>query len=380
MDKLIDMKKGYTFDDLLIVPQHSNLESRQDANVSTVICGQDYHIPIISANMDSCTELPMAMSMQDAGGLGVLHRFISLLEQVRQVNEFYSVLGIGGNIGVSIGVNGDSVRALHTWLQTDQREYDLNDRPSIIVIDIAHGDSAQVFKMIDLYWKLVSGDSTSDRPKLMVGNVATYDAALRIMQKRVDAIKGGVDPGSMCTTRIVTGCGIPQMTAINNVVNARRTYNNKLSKVGENYWVNNISIIADGGIKNSGDIVKALAIGADAVMVGGLFAGTYETPGEIITSDDDKQYKIYRGMASKDAQLNRDGKPVDSDNIVPEGAAKLAPVKGHISDVIHQLIGGVKSGMSYCGVTTLAELRNSVEFIEMTQHGMSESIPHGIKG
>lgn len=386
MNKLNNMKRGYTFDDVLLTPKHSKLNSRQSADISTVICGDRYAAPIISANMDSCTELAMAQAMQVAGGLGILHRFMSLEKQVEQVEAFYDQNDALGHqdtrIGVSIGVNGGSEKALNTWLQSPtEREFNLRRKPSLIVIDVAHGDSSQVWDMIDMYWSLVGAIPVGeDRPRLMVGNVATKSAAMKLMQKRVDAIKVGIGPGSMCTTRTVTGCGVPQLTAIADVVEAREHYREGFeAKCSWAKWSPDITIVADGGIKTSGDIVKALAIGADAVMVGGMLAGTYETPGTIITNNQ-KQYKVYRGMASKDAQLNREGKPIDRDKIIAEGEGKLAPIKGHVADVLHQITGGIKSGMSYCGANTLSELRDNAEFIRMTQHGMAESVPHGVKG
>lgn len=385
------LNPGYTFDDVLLVPQHSSLESRQDANTSTFICGTEYEIPIISANMDSCTELRMAEAMQDAGGLGILHRFMSLEKQVEQVNQFYAGALAAprqdsktkdftwGNIGVSIGVNGGSIKALHTWLQTPEAEYELERLPTLIVIDIAHGDSAQVYEMVEKYWELVRlhGLGEEERPKLMAGNVATGTAARMLIDAGVDAIKVGVGPGSMCTTRIVTGCGVPQLTAIDEVIAARNEAVEYASTYEKKERMKNITIIADGGIKNSGDIVKALAAGADAVMVGGLLAGTNATPGSVITSGGE-QFKVYRGMASKDAQLNREGKPVDGSKIVPEGEGKLVPFKGDVSNVLHQLVGGIKSGMSYCGAFSLQQLRDNAVFIPITGNGMAESRPHGV--
>jgi IMP dehydrogenase len=333
--------KGLTFDDVLIVPAKSDVRSRRDPSLQTRLTKRTtVDIPIISANMDTVTEADMAIAMAQLGGLGILHRFISIDEQVTQIRK---VRETGAkNISASIGV-GDEFKARAKSL--------IDAGANILTIDIAHGHSIQM--METMRWL----KDTHPEVELIAGNMATPEAAQDLIEAGADAIKVGIGPGSMCTTRIITGCGVPQLTAIA-----------MCSEVADHYGV---PVIADGGIKTSGDIVKALAAGASTVMLGSMLSGTIETPGEIKNGR-----KQYRGMASKSAQVSwRGGVP---EGMAPEGESTFVTVKGHVKDVILELTGGIRSGMSYINATQVSEIREKARFIEMSSNGASESRAHGL--
>ncbi|MBL7544284.1 MAG: guanosine monophosphate reductase [Bdellovibrionaceae bacterium] len=334
--------KGLTFDDVLIVPSKSDIRSRKDPSLKTQLTkNHQIHIPVISANMDTITESEMAIAMADLGGLGILHRFMTIDEQVRHV---HAIRKHGVNlVSASIGVNDDF---------KDRAKKLVEAGVQILTIDIAHGHSVQMLETMK--WC----KDTFANTDIIAGNVATPEATEELIEAGADAIKVGIGPGSMCTTRIITGAGVPQLTAIA-----------LCSEVGKEH---NIPIIADGGIKTSGDIVKALSAGASVVMLGSMLSGTIETPGEIKNGR-----KQYRGMASRSAQDSwRGGVP---QGMAPEGESTFVSVKGHVKDVIHELSGGIRSGMSYVNATQIEELCEKARFIEMSTSGMSESRAHGVK-
>lgn len=340
-----DIKKkgrGLTFDDVLIIPSKSDVRSRKDPSLSTQLTkSKTMELPIIAANMDTVTESAMAIAMNDLGGMGILHRFMSIDEQISHVQTMLQ----GGlkTISASIGVNDDF---------RDRARALVNAGVNILTIDIAHGHSVQMFETMK--W---CKDSFS-HVEIIAGNVATPEATEDLIKAGADAIKVGIGPGSMCTTRIITGAGVPQLTAIA-----------LCAEVGKSY---NVPIIADGGIKTSGDIVKAFSAGASSVMLGSMLSGTIETPGEIKNGK-----KQYRGMASKSAQVSwRGGMP---EGMAPEGESTFVSVKGHVKDVIQELSGGIRSGMSYINATQISEICEKARFIEMTSSGMSESRAHGLK-
>ncbi|MBX3022253.1 MAG: guanosine monophosphate reductase [Bdellovibrionales bacterium] len=334
---------GLTYDDVLIVPSKSAVRSRKDPSLSTQITRRyRTELPFISANMDTVTESAMAIAMNNMGGLGILHRFMSIEEQVQEVRK---VKDSGAKIlAASIGVNEEG-RA--------RAEALVKEGVNILTIDIAHGHSVAMIET--LKWLRAKFD---DRVDLIAGNVATPEATEELIAAGADAIKVGIGPGSMCTTRIITGAGVPQLTAVAWCAQVARSHG--------------VPVIADGGLKASGDVVKALAAGADSVMLGSLLAGTLETPGSIHHGK-----KHYRGMASRAAQVSwRGGLP---EGMAPEGEATSIPVKGHVKDVVLELAGGLRSGMSYINAVELAEIPEKARFMEMSSNGYRESGAHGVK-
>jgi IMP dehydrogenase len=333
--------RGLTFDDVLIMPQRSDVRSRRDPALSSKLTRKlDIEVPILSANMDTVTGVDMAIAMGKLGALGILHRFASVEEQVEMVRK---VKESGAKIiSASIGV-GDDAKARSKAL--------VDAGINVVTIDIAHGHSIQMMETMkwlkDLYPQI----------EIIAGNLAMPDAARDLIEAGADAIKVGIGPGSMCTTRIITGCGVPQLTAIA-----------LCAEIADSYGV---PVIADGGIKNSGDIVKAFAAGASTVMLGSMLAGTLETPGELKNGR-----KQYRGMASKAAQVSwRGGVP---EGMAAEGESTMVNIKGHVKDVILEITGGIRSGMSYVNATTVSELRDKTLFMEMSSNGVSESRAHGL--
>lgn len=334
--------RALTYDDVLIVPAKSDIRSRRTPDLSSRLTKNlKIQMPFVSANMDTVTEAPMAIAMSKLGGAGILHRFMPISEQIRQVRE---VRESGAAIvGASVGVNGEGQSHVKALVEAGI---------DLLTLDIAHGHSIQMLEML----KWVK-DHYPDL-EVIAGNIATPQGVDDLVEAGADAVKVGIGPGSMCTTRIITGCGVPQLTAIALCVEAARRHN--------------IPVIADGGVKYSGDIVKAFAAGAETVMLGSLLAGTIETPGEIHNGR-----KMYRGMASRAAQNSwRGGVP---DGMAPEGESTSIPVKGHVADVVNELAGGLRSGMSYVNAGTVSDLAEKVLFVEMTGQGFSESKAHGLK-
>ena len=333
---------GLTFDDVLIVPKKSEVKSRRDPSLRSHLTKTKFlETPILSANMDTVTESNMAIAMHKMGGLGILHRFMNVDLQVEEVRL---VKAAGATIiSASIGVNGD---------YKERAEALVKAGVNLITIDIAHGHS--VHMMDTLKWLK---DKFSDL-EVIAGNLATPDAAIDLIEAGADAIKVGIGPGSMCTTRIITGAGVPQLTAIALCAEAAASYG--------------VPVIADGGIRTSGDMVKAFAAGANIIMLGSMLSGTIETPGDIVNGK-----KQYRGMASKKAQISwRGDLPL---GMAPEGESTFVSVKGHVADVIHELTGGIRSGMSYVNAVSIEEIKQKAHFMEMSANGISESRAHGLR-
>lgn len=334
--------RGLTFDDVLIVPARSDVRSRRDPKLDTQLTRSiRITTPLISANMDTVTEHEMATAIGQVGGFGILHRFMSIEEQVAQV-ALCRKAGLE-HIGASIGVVDDF---------KDRAKALCESGVDVITVDIAHGHSISMIETVK--WL----KDTFSKLQVIAGNIATPDAALDLIEAGADAIKVGIGPGSMCTTRIITGCGVPQLTAIALCAEAANEHG--------------VPVIADGGLRTSGDIVKAFAAGASTVMLGSMLAGTIETPGEIKGGK-----KQYRGMASKAAQVSwRGGVP---EGMAPEGESTQITVKGRVRDVVLELTGGIRSGMSYVNATELAEIRERARFMEMTASGVNESRAHGVR-
>ncbi len=473
----MEIREGLTFDDVLLVPKRSSVVSRSHVSLRTELSRNvSINMPIVSANMDTVTEANMAIAIAREGGIGIIHRFMSIEQQVNEVrrvkraeniiieqpytvsqeqrlqdaiskmNEYnvsgllvtdderlvgiltrrdimfesdgnkrvYDVMtknvitakyGIGIEeakdilhkyrieklplvdeknrvkglitakdimrmneyplaakdkkgrllVGAAVGVKGDYMERTDKLLEAGT---------DIIVIDIAHGHSENAINAIKSIKK------AHPTCELIAGNVATAQGTKDLIEAGVDAVKVGVGSGSICITRIVTGSGVPQLTAIMECTKVAREYN--------------VPVIADGGIRNSGDITKALAAGAHTVMIGSLLAGTDESPGVSITKNG-KRYKIYRGMASFYASLGRKIREegalaIDEDlnDYVPEGVEALVEYKGSVVEIVRHLLGGLRSGFSYCGARNIDELHRNAEFIRMTTAGYIESMPHDV--
>lgn len=334
--------KGLTFDDVLLMPNRSDVRSRRDPSLTSKLTKKlSIETPILSANMDTITGYEMAIAMHQLGAIGILHRFASVEEQVEMVQK---VKAAGAKIlSASIGVGDESKGRAKALIEAGV---------NVVTIDIAHGHSVQMIETMK--WL----KDTFPNIEIIAGNLAMPEAARDLIEAGADAIKVGIGPGSMCTTRIITGAGVPQLTAIA-----------LCAEVADSYGV---PVIADGGIKTSGDIVKAFAAGASTVMLGSMLSGTLETPGELKQGK-----KQYRGMASKAAQVSwRGGVP---EGMAAEGESTMVNVKGHAKDVILEITGGIRSGMSYVNATSVAEIRDKALFMEMSSNGISESRAHGVK-
>lgn len=349
------IRKGYSFDDVLLVPRYNDIPSRRDVDTSVQFGGLKLGIPVLSANMDTITGHEMAREMHKLGSLGVLHRFCSIEDNIKMYNaatDPYCPADGYTDAVVSLGVNEGLERA--------EALYQIGAR--YFCVDVAHGHTKAIGKFVRLLKKQYSDIF------VIAGNVSTHAAADYLASCGADAIKVGIGPGSVCTTRIKTGCGVPQLTAIMDCAKVDRI------------------IIADGGIRTPGDAVKALAAGADVVMLGGMLAGCDETPGEIEIIDKNSpmhilfktpigKYKMFRGMASKEAQEDFFGSQAEWK--AAEGVQIRVQAKGPVKNVISDLMGGIRSGMTYCGAKDLAALQRNAEFIEVTPNGVRENSPHG---
>ena len=474
----MDIVEGLTFDDVLLVPKRSPIVSRSQTDLRTKLSRNiTLNTPIISANMDTVTESNMAIALAREGGIGIIHRFMTIEDQVDEILRVkrsesvmieqpytikpdltvadakktmadYNVSGLlveeGGRlvgiitrrditfeknnklklselmtrevitakpgitidrakeilhnqrieklpvvddkghivglitskdilkmdqyphaskdrkgrllVGAAVGVKGDYL---------DRAEALLEAGADIIVVDIAHGHSENAINTVHMIKKAFPDC------ELIAGNVATGEGTSDLIKAGVDAVKVGVGSGSICITRVVTGSGVPQMTAVTDSVKVARNYD--------------IPVISDGGIRNSGDITKALAAGASSVMIGSLFGGTDESPGKTLVKNG-KKYKMYRGMASFYASLGRKYREegpevVDSDDLndyVPEGVEAMVPYKGSVVEIIRQMVGGLRSGLSYCGAKTIPEMQMNADFIKITSAGYIESQPHDV--
>ena len=344
------MKLALSYDDVLLVPQYSTVQSRQAVDISNHLDGDiKMEVPIIASPMDTVSEVAMAVAMAKAGGTAIIHRYNTIEEQESLVNRaFRTVLeddpASTPLIGASVGVTGACLERASRLIDSGA---------SIICVDIAHGHHILAERAIKALRQRFGGVC-----HLMAGNVATMKGFEDLVKWGADSVRVGIGGGAICSTRIQTGHGVPSFSSIVECVKSERS---------------DIAIIADGGIKNSGDIVKALAAGADFVMLGSLLAGTDESPGEVITTAEGLR-KSYRGMASRSAQEDWRGK-----SSTPEGVATMIPYKGPVSDVLRDLRGGIASGLSYSGATNIEELWHKAEFIQQTAAGQLESSAHILK-
>ena len=329
--KEIKPQEYLTFDDVLIEPGYSDLASRHEADTS-VILGKTLalDVPILSANMDTITGPEMAYAMGQAGGAGVLHRYVDASKVTHWLD----------------GLQAPRVPSVGLGLQQMTHAQMYREFTESICLDVAHGNTKQVVENIKALVKM-------DYKNIIAGNVATPDGVYRLADAGANIIKVGIGPGSVCTTRLVTGVGVPQLSAIMRCAKGDRNYAYP-------------HIIADGGMKTSGDIVKALAAGADAVMSGHFFAGCQEIPG----GTQNTEYVTYRGMASGQAQMEFKGH-VGNEN--PEGISKKVKVNGSVTHVMKELAGGLRSGMSYVGARNMVELRENAVFIKVSANTRHEN-------
>ena len=474
----MEFKEGLTFDDVLLVPKYSDITSRSQTNLSTKLSRNiSINIPFISANMDTVTESAMAVVMARAGGIGIIHRFLTIQEQANEVlkvkrsgsvmienpytinqektvqdaidyadeKEVSGLLVVDSNskltgivtdrdllfekntshlikdvmtkdvITAKPGVNPEEAKEiLHKHrieklpitdetgsiigLITSKDITNIEDYPSaskdkkgrplvgaavgvkgdflertetlldagtdVLVVDIAHGHSENAISTVRNIKKAFPDC------ELIAGNIATAQGAEDLIKAGVDAVKVGVGSGSICITRVITGSGVPQLTAVIDC-----------AKIGRDHG---IPIISDGGTRTSGDATKALASGASSVMIGSMLGGTDESPGTVLTKNG-KRFKVYRGMASLGASLGRKSKDTgsisfddDLNDYVAEGVEAMVPYKGTVTDILKQLTGGVRSGLSYCGAHTIPQMQDNAEFIKMSRAGFAESQPHDV--
>jgi IMP dehydrogenase len=338
--------QGYSFDDVLLVPKYNRVNSRKEVSFKTQVTKNHFlDIPFLVANMDTVCESEMAIAVGRLGGLGIIHRFLTIEEQVEEIKKVKQEKLLSA---AAIGIKDyeERIKAL------------VSVGVDILVLDVAHGHSKRVGKTLD-YIK-----ENYPQIDVIVGNIATKDAAEYFISKKADAIKVGIGPGAMCTTRIMAGAGVPQITAIMDVYEASQ---------------GRVPVCADGGIKVSGDIVKAIGAGADTVMIGSLFSGTTETPGDIIEKDG-KKYKEYRGMASYLATVKKmelDGKKVE-EVVHVEGEVTKVEYKGSVIPIVNKLLGGLASGMTYVGAENIEKIKGKADFISITGAGIKESIAHGL--
>lgn len=361
-------KEGFTFDDVLLIPAESHVLPNE-VDLSTQLAPNlKLNVPFLSASMDTVTETKMATTMARNGGLGVIHKNMSADDQAKMVAAVkaiendasqYPNAAVDANnhllVAAAVGVTSDTF---------DRASALLNAGADAIIIDTAHGHSAGVLrKVAEIRHQLP--DAT-----LIAGNVATGEGTRALFEAGVDVVKVGIGPGSICTTRVVAGVGVPQLTAIYDAAQVAREFGKP--------------IIADGGMKYSGDIVKALAAGGNAVMFGSMFSGTDEAPGDII-EDGGKKYKTYRGMGSLasmshgSADRYFQGGVNEANKLVPEGIEARVEYKESVNDIIFQMVGGLRSGMGYTGSATIQDLIDNAQFVRISNAGLIESHPHDVQ-
>lgn len=362
---------GLTFDDILLLPGYSDF-SRSDIDLTTKLTKTiTLSLPLISSPMDTVTESAMAIALGKLGGIGIIHRNLTIEDQVAEVKKVLDQkLPVGASVGASKGVE-ERIKAL---VEAGLR---------LFLVDSAHGNAKHVIDTI----KWIK--STYPHVEIIGGSIATAEGARNLIAAGADSLRVGMGPGAICTTRVISGMGVPQITALQQVVPVAR-------KAG-------VSVIADGGIKYSGDMVKALAIGAHAVMMGSFFASCEEAPGKTVMlhrdrvprrfqsifekDKDEYLFKEYRGMGSvgamkKGAEIKSEdefhGKSYKDRVLVAEGVEGLVPVKGPVHSLVEQAVGGMKSGLFYVGARNLIELAEKAQFIQITQASLTESHPHDV--
>lgn len=371
MEPQFSFSTGLTFDDVLLLPGYSDF-SRSDISLKTQLTKKiSIGLPFVSSPMDTVTENNLAISLAKIGGIGIIHRNLTISKQSDEVTKVKKEnLLVGAAVGTSVGFE-DRVKAL------------VNAKVDVIIVDSAHGYSKSVIGAVK-YLK-----QTYPNIQVIAGNIATFDGAKALIEAGADSLRVGMGPGAICTTRIISGMGVPQITALNETVKAAKE--------------TSTPVIADGGIKYSGDMIKAIAMGASSVMMGSYFASAEESPGNTIELTRDHvphrfqsifngnvrtyKFKSYRGMGSvgamqKGAKIKSEdeyhGKSYKDKVLVAEGVEGLVPVKGTVKDLVDQAVGGIKSGMYYVGAKNIDELWKKARFIQITQASLTESHPHDI--
>ena len=345
------IKESLTFDDVTLVPQYSSILPHETITKTELSKNLKLNIPLLSSAMDTVTESKMAIAIAKSGGLGIIHKNLNPKKQALEVKKVKKNNMI---VGAAVGTNEKDIDRVYKLLES---------KVDLIVVDTAHGHTKKVLTIIKKIKKI------SKNSIVCAGNIATGKAAKFLADSGVDIVKVGIGPGSICTTRLVTGIGVPQLSAILDVKKALKNYKTK--------------IISDGGIKFSGDISKAIAAGADAVMIGSLFAGTTESPGKIFKYKG-KLYKNFRGMGSAgamsagsaDRYFQKKNKNISK--YVAEGVEGIVQFKGPLNKIIYQLVGGLKSSMGYMGSKTIKDLQKKSEFVKITKAGFYESMVHNV--
>lgn len=359
-----------TFDDILLLPQFSDF-TRNEIDLSTNLTKKiKLQIPLISSPMDTVTESELAISLAMIGGIGIIHRNLTVDKQVQEVKKVKNKKLI---VGAAVGPNKGFEERTESLLKAGA---------DVIVVDSAHGYTKFTIETIKQIKKKYP------KTQIIAGNIATYEAAVALIKAGADALRVGMGPGAICTTRVISGMGVPQITALTETYKAAKKAN--------------IPIIADGGMLNSGDMVKALAMGAQTLMLGAFFASTLESPGKkialkgsevphrfksIFNHNGKYFFKEYRGMGSEAAMKQGarsksegefHGKSYRDRTLVAEGVEGLVPVKGTLADVVSIALGGIKSGFYYCGAKTISELQKKAQFIQITQASLKEGHPHDL--
>lgn len=367
---------GLTFDDVLLIPGYSDF-TRKDIDLSAKFTKKiNLRIPFVSSPMDTVTESKLAIALGELGGIGIIHRNLTIEDQVREVKKVKTHSTSSGRellVGAAIAGKNyeDRIRAL------------VEARVDVVVIDSAHGFTKIIIDAIKFIKK------TYTTLEVIAGNIATKDGARALISAGADGLRVGMGPGAICTTRIISGMGVPQITAIM-----------ETAKIAHKARV---PIVADGGIKYSGDMVKALAAGASSVMMGGFFAASLESPGKTFKFSSEKvpqrlrdilsskkafyDFKEYRGMGSvgameRGAKIKSEeefhGKDYKDKVLVAEGVEGLVPIKGTVKELLDQAVGGMRSGMCYLGARNIKELWEKSRFIQITQASLTESHPHSV--
>jgi len=346
------IKEALTFDDVTMAPKYSEVLPSEVDTSTKLSASLTLKIPLLSSAMDTVTESKMAIAIAKAGGIGIIHRNLNIKKQIQEIKKVKKLKLL---VGAAVGAGP---------LELKRAKEILKEKVDLIVVDTAHGHSKKVAEIIKVIKKTKTNKTT-----LCAGNIATAEAAKFLIKLGVDIVKVGIGPGSICTTRLIAGIGVPQLSAI---IEVKKGVKNNKTK-----------IISDGGIKYSGDIAKALCAGADAVMIGSLFAGSAETPGKLIKKNGEL-FKSFRGMGSVGA-MNKGSadryfqkKQKDVSKYVPEGVEGFVKYKGEVKSIIYKLIGGLKSSMGYLGAKKVTNLKKKPNFVKITKAGFYESMVHNV--
>lgn len=356
--------ESYTFDDLLLLPGYADF-TRDDVDLSSKLTTEiTLKLPLISSPMDTVTMAEMAIHLAKNGGLGVIHRNLSIVDQATEVTKVKSHkleadLKLASldkqnrlQVAAAVGIGADMQERVQKLVEA---------KVDLLIVDSAHGHSKGIIEAV----KFIK--NAYPNTPIMAGSIATYEGALALIEAGADILRVGIGPGSICTTRIVTGMGVPQLTAVSEVCKAAKPAG--------------IKVVADGGIKQIGDMSKALAVGADCVMLGSMLAGYDESPGQVIEIND-RKYKTYRGMGSIGAMQagsnSRYGQGLDPKKMVAEGIEALVPYKGEVDNFLSQIQGGLRGSFFYTGCRNMADFHQKTRFVKLTGAGLKESHPHSV--